>query len=234
MLRSAILCALWTLLAACQDEQPEQLGTWEHSEDRIEVVGFTWEHIDTLDKLTLRNATVSYDTLVGQSSRRVTFREDGTFHLNYVNAYDFSDFPPETLAKLKEQRLFDSTTYDGMGTWHTAGDSLWMEIEELIVYEDIAEIRLFGIPAAYFVYEVGGGEAISEEHRADLEELFPNLVNLFVEQMEFAGTYRLEDNSLLLTSLGTDGVERTRAYSQTTSSTSVGDTEGQPVNTSAN
>ena len=216
--RTAILCALWTLPAAGQDEL---LGTWEHSQNEIEVLSFAWEHIDTLDELTLENATVSYDTLAGQATSRVTFREDGTFHLNQAKVYDFSDFPDEALAELEERGFFDSTTYDGMGTWHTAGDSLWIEFDEVIMYEGDTEIKWSEISTADFIYEIGDGEAMSEEHRSDVEALFSNLFNLTKEQMEFAGTYQLEGDSLFLTSLGLDGVDRARAYTRTTAATAV-------------
>ena len=216
--RTAILCALWTLPAAGQDEL---LGTWEHSQNEIEVLSFAWEHIDTLDELTLENATVSYDTLAGQATSRVTFREDGTFHLNQAKVYDFSDFPDEALAELEERGFFDSTTYDGMGTWHTAGDSLWIEFDEVIMYEGDTEVISSEFSAEDFIREQVAGEEISEEDRADLEALFTHFFDLVVEQMEFAGTYQLEGDSLFLTSLGLDGVDRARAYTRTTAATAV-------------
>lgn len=222
--RIAILYALWALPAAAQDGL---LGTWEHSQEGIEKFSFTWEHVDTRKKKTFENATVFYDTVAGQSSRRVTFREDGIAHLNSVRVYDLSDFPEAVLTDLKERgRLFDSTTYDGMGTWRTAGDSLWIEYDEFIMYEGDTEIRLSEFSAEDFIREQVPGEEISEQDRVAVEAFYSYFFNLTKEQMEFAGTYRFEEDNLLLTSLGMDGVELTRAYTQTTSSTAVTDTSG--------
>ena len=234
--RIAILCALWALPAAAQDEL---LGTWEHSQEGIEGFSFTWEHIDTLEKKTFENATVFYDTLAGQSSRRVTFREDGTAHLNSVRAYDLSDLPDEVLTELKERGLlFDSRTYDGMGTWRTAGDSLWIEYDEFIMYEGDTEVRISEFSAEDFIREQVAGEEVSEEDRAAVEAFYSHFFNLTKEQMEFAGTYQLEGDSLFLTSLGVDGVDRTRAYIRTTAATAnphqLRGAEGQPIDTSAN
>ena len=218
--RIAILCALWTLPAAGQDEL---LGTWEHSQDGIETPVFTWKH----DELTLENATVFYDTLAGQATRRVIFREDGTFReevtvrLDSMNVYGFDDLADEELADLEELGFFNkATTHDGIGTWRTAGDSLWIEIDEVITYEGDTEIKWSEISTTD-VYELGDGEAMSEEQRADLETLFPSPFKLWVE---FTGTYQIAGDSLLLTSLGLDGVDRTRTYTRTAAATAVTDT----------
>ena len=96
LLRIAILCTLCVLPAAGQDGL---LGTWEHSQEGIEGFRFTW--IDTLKKKTFENATVFYDTVAGQSSRRVTFREIGTAHLNSVRVSDLSDFSEASVDGLK-------------------------------------------------------------------------------------------------------------------------------------
>ena len=156
--RIAILCALWTLPAAGQDEL---LGTWEHSQDGIETPVFTWKH----DELTLENATVFYDTLAGQSTRRVTFRGDGTFReevtvrLDSMNVYGFDDLADEELADLEELSLFNKAmTHDGIGTWRTAGDSLWIELDEVITYEGDTEIKWSEISTTD-IYEIGDGEA---------------------------------------------------------------------------
>ena len=98
LLRIAILCILWALPTAAQDGL---LGTWEHSQEGIEGFRFTW--IDTLEKKTFENATVFYDTVAGQASRRVTFREDGAAHLNSVRVSDLSDFSEAVLTALKER-----------------------------------------------------------------------------------------------------------------------------------
>ena len=222
--RITILCALWALPA---DGQDGLLGTWEHSQDGIEIVGFTWKHIDTLDELTLENATVFYDTLAGQSTRRATFREDGTFReewivrLDSLNVDYFGDLSDEALADLEELGLFNkAATYDGIGTWRTAGDSLWIELDEISIYEGDTEIEWSEI-STVDIYEIGDGEAMSEEHRADLEEFFSPPFNLLVGQMEFTGTYQIAGDSLLLTFLGLDGIDRTRAYTRTTAATAV-------------
>ena len=218
--RTAILCALWTLPAAGQDGL---LGTWEHSQDGIETPVFTWKH----NELTLENATVFYDTLAGQSIRRATFKEDGTFRVEWtvrldsLSIYGFEDLTDEALADLEELDIFNKTaTYDGIGTWRTAGDSLWIELDEVIIYEDDTEIKWSEIPTTD-IYEIGDGEPMSEEHRADLEELFSPTFKLLVWQMEFTGTYQIAGDSLLLTFLGLDGVDRTRAYTRTTAATAV-------------
>ena len=129
--RIAILCALWALPASGQDGL---LGTWEHSQYGIETPVFTWKH----DELTLENATVFYDTLAGQATCRVTFREDrtfredGTVRLDSISIDGFDDLTDEALADLEELGLFNKDkTYDGIGTWRTAGDSLWIEIDRL-------------------------------------------------------------------------------------------------------
>ena len=215
--RIAILCALWTLPAAGQDEL---LGTWEHSQDGIETPVFTWKH----DELTLENATVFYDTLAGQAIRRVTFREDGTFReevtvrLDSMNVYGFDDLADEALGFFNK-----AATHDGIGTWRTAGDSLWIEIDEVITYEGDTEIKWPEIPTTD-IYEIGDGGPMSEEQRADLEALFSPSFNLLVWQMEFTGTYQIAGDSLLLTSLGLDGVDRTRTYTRTAAATAVTDT----------
>ena len=214
--RIAILCVLWTLPAAGQDEL---LGTWEHSQDGIETPVFTWKH----DELTLENATVFYDTLAGQATRRVTFREDGTFReegtvrLDSMNVYGFDDLADEELDLFNK-----ATTHDGIGTWRTAGDSLWIEIDEVITYEGDTEIKWSEIPTTD-VYELGDGEPMSEEQRTDLEALFSPSFRLLVWQMEFTGTYQIAGDSLLLTSLGLDGIDRTRAYTPA-AATAVTDT----------
>lgn len=214
LLRIAILCILWVLPTAAQDGL---LGTWEHSQEGIEGFRFTW--IDTLEKKTFENATVFYDTVAGQASRRVTFREDGSAHLNSVRVSDFSDFSESVLTALKERgRLFDSRTYDGIGTWRTAGDSLWIGYDEFIIYEGDTEIRLSEFSAEDFIRE-DAGEEISEEDRAAVEAFYSHFFNLTKEQMEFAGTYQLAGDRLFLTSLGVDGADRTRAYTRTTAVT---------------
>ena len=214
LLRIAILCILWVLPTAAQDGL---LGTWEHSQEGIEGFRFTW--IDTLEKKTFENATVFYDTVAGQASRRVTFREDGSAHLNSVRVSDFSDFSEAVLTALKERgRLFDSRTYDGIGTWRTAGDSLWIGYDEFIIYEGDTEIRLSEFSAEDFIRE-DAGEEISEEDRAAVEAFYSHFFNLTKEQMEFAGTYQLAGDKLFLTSLGVDGADRTRAYTRTTAVT---------------
>lgn len=215
LLRIAILCILWVLPATSQDGL---LGTWEHSQEGIEGFRFTW--IDTLKKKTFENATVFYDTVAGQSSRRVTFREDGTAHLNSVRVSDLSDFSEAVLTALKERgRLFGSRTYDGIGTWRTAGDSLWIEYDEFIIYEGDTEIRLSEFSAEDFIREQGAGEEISEEDRAAVEAFYSRFFNLTKEQMEFAGTYQFAGDNLFLTSLGVDGADRTRTYTRTTAVT---------------
>ena len=124
------------------------------------------------------------------------------------------------MTALKEQgRLFDSSTYDGIGTWHTAGDSLWTEYDEFIIYEGDTEIRLSEFSAEDFIREQDDGEEISEEDRAAVEAFYSHFFNLTKEQMEFAGTYQLTGDSLFLTSLGVDGADRTRAYTRTTAVT---------------
>ena len=222
--RTAILCALWTLPAAGQDGL---LGTWEHSQDGIETPVFTWKHMDTLDELTLENATVFYDTLAGQSTRRATFREDGTFReewtvrLDSLSIYGFDNLTDEELAALEELGIFNKTaTHDGIGTWRTAGDSLWIELDEISIYEGDTEIKWSEIPTTD-IYEFGDGEPMSEEQRADLEELFSSSFKLLVWQMEFAGTYQIAGDSLRLTFSGLDGIDRTRAYTRTTAATAV-------------
>lgn len=212
LLRIAILCILWALPTAAQDGL---LGTWEHSQEGIEGFRFTW--IDTLKKKTFENATVFYDTVAGQASRRVTFREDGTAHLNSVRVSDLSDFSEAVLTALKERgRLFDYRTYDGIGTWRTAGDSLWIGYDEFIIYEGDTEIRLSEFSAEDFIHEQGAGEEISEGDRAAVEAFYSHFFSLTKEQMEFAGTYQLAGDRLFLTSLGVDGADRTRAYTRTT------------------
>ena len=215
LLRIAILCILWVLPTAAQDGL---LGTWEHSQEGIEGFRFTW--IDTLEKKTFENATVFYDTVAGQASRRVTFREDGTAHLNSVRVSDLSDFSEAVLTALKERgRLFDSRTYDGIGTWRTAGDSLWIGYDEFFIYEGDTEIQLSEFSAEDFIHEQGAGEEISEEDRAAVEAFYSHFFNLTKEQMEFAGTYQLAGDNLFLTSLGVDGADRIRAYTRTTAVT---------------
>ena len=214
LLRIAILGILWALPTAAQDGL---LGTWEHSQEGIEGFRFTW--IDTLEKKTFENATVFYDTVAGQASHRVTFREDGSAHLNSVRVSDFSDFSESVLTALKERgRLFDSRTYDGIGTWRTAGDSLWIGYDEFIIYEGDTEIRLSEFSAEDFIRE-DAGEEISEEDRAAVEAFYSHFFNLTKEQMEFAGTYQLAGDRLFLTSLGVDGADRIRAYTRTTAVT---------------
>ena len=216
MLRyTVILCALWALPA---DGQDGLLGTWEHSQDGIESPVLTWKH----NELTLENATVFYDTLVGQFTRRATFKEDGTFgeewtvRLDSISVDGFDDLTDEALADLEELDIFNkAATHDGIGTWRTAGDSLWIELDEVIIYEGDTEIKWSEIPTTD-IYELGDGEPMSEEHRADLEELFSPTFKLLVWQMEFTGTYQIAGDSLLLTFLGLDGVDRTRAYTRTT------------------
>ncbi len=240
MLRlTAIICALWALPAAGQDGL---LGTWERSQDGIEQLTVFWENIDDPDEATIENATVLYDTLDGQSTRRWTFREDGTFRLNYVNVYDYSDVPDdeewaELLAELLAEWPYDGT--GASGTWHTAGDSLWIEFDALIVYEGDTEVRFSEISAAdlirkllerlqqVFGGEIGDGEEIEipEEElaafEAFFEKTFPIFLNLYKEKMDFAGTYQLEGDSLFLTSLGPDGADRTRVYNRATGFTAV-------------
>ena len=220
MLRyTVILCALWALPAAGQNGLP---GTWEHSQDGIETPIFTWKH----NELTLENATVFYDTLAGQSTRRATFREDGTFReewtvrLDSISVDGFDDLTDEALADLEELDIFNKAAIDGIGTWRTAGDSLWIELDEVIIYEDDTEIKWSEIPTTD-IYELGDGEPMSEEHRADLEGLFSPTFKLLVWQMEFTGTYQIAGDSLLLTFLGLDGVDRTRAHTRTTATTTV-------------
>jgi len=221
MLRcTVILCALWALPAAGQNGL---LGTWEHSQDGIETPIFTWKH----NELTLENATVFYDTLAGQFTRRATFREDGTFReewtvrLDSISVDGFDDLTDEALADLEKLDIFNKVaTHDGIGTWRTAGDSLWIELDEVIIYEDDTEIKWSEIPTTD-IYELGDGEPMSEEHRADLEGLFSPTFKLLVWQMEFTGTYQIAGDSLLLTFLGLDGVDRTRTYTRTTATTTV-------------
>ncbi|MCE2448565.1 MAG: hypothetical protein J4F35_09335 [Candidatus Latescibacteria bacterium] len=215
MLRyTVMLCALWALPA---DGQDGLLGTWEHSQDGIETPVFTWKH----NELTLEDATVFYDTLAGQSIRRATFKKDGTFReewtvrLDFISVDGLDDLTDEALADLEKLDIFNKAATDGIGTWRTAGDSLWIELDEVIIYEDDTEIKWSEIPTTD-IYEIGDGEPMSEEHRADLEELFSPSFKLLVWQMEFTGTYQIAGDSLLLTFLGLDGVDRTRAYTRTT------------------
>ena len=161
MLRyTVILCALWVLPA---DGQDGLLGTWEHSQDGIETPVFTWKH----DELTLENATVFYDTLAGQSIRRATFKEDGTFReewtvrLDSISIDGFDDLTDEALADLEELGIFNKTATHGIGTWRTAGDSLWIELDEVIIYEGDTEIKWSEIPTTD-IYELGDGEPMSE------------------------------------------------------------------------
>ena len=124
----------------------------------------------------------------------------------------FDDLADEELADLEELGFFNkATTHDGIGTWRTAGDSLWIEIDEVITYEGDTEVKWSEIPTTD-VYELGDGGPMSEEQRADLEALFPSPFKLWVE---FTGTYQIAGDSLLLTSLGLDGVDRTRTYTRT-------------------
>lgn len=217
--RIAILCVLWALPVAGQNGL---LGTWEHSQDGIETPVFTWRH----DELTLENATVFYDTLAGQSIRRPTFKEDGTFReewtvrLDSISIDGFDDLTDEALADLEELGIFNKAATHGIGTWRTAGDSLWIELDEVIIYEGDTEIKWSEIPTTD-IYELGDGEPMSEEQRADLEDLFSPSFKLLVWQMEFTGTYQIAGDSLLLTFLGLDGVDRTRAYTRTTVTTTV-------------
>ena len=221
MLRyTVILCALWALPA---DGQDGLLGTWEHSQEGIETPVFTWKH----NELTLENSTVFYDTLAGQSIRRATFREDGTFReewtvrLDSLSIYGFDDLTDEALADLEELGIFNKVaTHDGIGTWRTAGDSLWIEIDELSIYEGDTEAEWSEF-STVDIYELGDGEPMSEERRAGLEELFSPPISFWVGQMEFTGTYQIAGDSLLLTFLGLDGIDRTRAYTRTTAATAV-------------
>ena len=238
LLRIAILCVLWALPAAGQDGL---LGTWEHSQDGIETPVFTWKH----DELTLENATVFYDTLAGQSIRRETFKEDGTFRVEWTVRLDslsidgFDDLTDEALADLEELDILNKVaTYDGIGTWCTAGDSLWIELDEVSIYEGDTETKRSEIPTTD-IYELGDGEPMSEEKRTDLEDLFSSTFKLLIWQMEFTGTYQIAGDILLLTFLGLDGANRTRVYSRTTAATTVthtswGSAKGQSINTSAN
>lgn len=220
--RIAILCVLWALPVAGQNGL---LGTWEHSQDGIETPVFTWKH----NELTLEDATVFYDTLAGQSTRCATFKEDGTFReewtvrLDSISIDGFDDLTDEALADVEELGIFNKTaTRDGIGTWRTAGDSLWIELDEISIYEGDTEIKWSEIPTTD-IYEIGDGEPMSEEQRADLEELFSPSFKLLVWQMEFTGTYQIAGDSLLLTFLGLDGEDRTRAYTRTAAGTAVTD-----------
>ena len=124
------------------------------------------------------------------------------------------------MTDLKERgRLFDSRTYVGIGTWRTAGDSLWIGYDEFIIHEGDTEIRLSEFSAEDFIREQDAGEEISEEDRAAVEAFYSHFFNLTKEQMEFAGTYQLAGDNLFLNSLGVDGADRTRAYTRTTAAT---------------
>ena len=255
MLRKiAFLCALCALCALPAAGQDGLLGTWEYSTDSIESFGTYWEHFDTLEELTIENGTRYYVTSPGQLTRHLSIREDGTFHFDEVHipyyGDDLDDQTPrftvkgepvlvidypgddlDGLAELDEDLALadtampDVVNYSGMGSWHTAGDSLWMEVEEATISYQGTEINLSELPAEmldmFRAMAALEGEEIPAEELADLEKFLTVFPSILKEQLSFAGTYQLEGQSLSLASLDWESMERIRVYMRPAGATAV-------------
>ena len=119
----------------------------------------------------------------------------------------------------------DVVNYSGMGSWHTAGDSLWMEVDEATISYQGTEINLSELPAEvlhqFRAMAALEGEEISAEELADLEKFLTVFPSILKEQLSFAGTYQLEGQSLSLSSLGWDSMERIRVYMRPAGATAV-------------
>ena len=254
MLRKiAFLCALCALPAAGQNRL---LGTWEYSTDSIEGFGMYWEHFDTLEELTIENGTRYYITSPGQLTRHLSIREDGTFHFDevqisyYGDDLDYQtprftikgepviviDYPGDDLdnglAELDEDLAFadsairDVVNYSGTGTWHTAGDSLWLEVDEVTISISSQgdTINLSELAAEFLdmLREMVAleGEEIPAEELADLEKFFAVYPSTLKEQLSFAGTYQLAGQSLSLSS-SWGSMERIRVYARPAGATAV-------------
>ena len=247
----AFLCALCALPAAGQDRL---LGTWKYSTDSIENFGIYWEHFDTIEELTIENGTRYYVTSPGQLTHRLTIREDGTFRFDKVLVYypgdDLDDQTPRFTIKgepvlvldypgddlddelaesdedlaLADSAIHEVVNYSGTGSWHTAGDSLWMEVDEATISSQGTEINLSELPAEMLhqFREMAAleGEEIPAEELADLEKFLTVFPALLKEQLSFAGTYQLEGQSLSLSSLW-DSMERIRVYMRPAGATAV-------------
>ena len=252
MLRKiAFLCALCALPAAGQDGL---LGTWEYSTDSIESFGIYWEHFDTIEELTIENGTRHYVASPGQLTRHLSIREDGTFRFDEVHiSYSGDDLDDQTprftikgepvividysgddlddrLAELDENlaladsAMHDVVNYSGTGTWHTAGDSLWLEVDEATISSQGIETNLSELPAEMLdqFREMAAleGEEILAEELADLEKFLTVFPFLLKEQLSFVGTYQLAGQSLSLSS-SWDSMERIRVYMRPAGATAV-------------
>ena len=251
MLRKiAFLCVLCALPAAGQDRL---LGTWEYSTDSIEGFGMYWEHFDTLEELTIENGTRYYVASPGQLTRHLSIREDGTFHFDEVLSYYGDDLDDQTprftikgepvividypgddlddgLAELYEDltpadsAMREVVNYSGTGTWHTAGDSLWLEVDEATISSQGIETNLSELAAEmldlFREMLASEGEEIPAEELADLEKFFTVYPSILKEQLSFAGTYQLAGQSLSLSS-SWDSMERIRMYMRPAGATVV-------------
>ena len=114
--------------------------------------------------------------------------------------------------------------YSGTGTWHTAGDSLWMEVDEATISSQGTEVNLSELPAEmlhqFRTMAALEGEEIPPEELADLEKFLTVFPSLLKEQLSFAGTYQLEGQSLALSSLW-ESMERIRVYTRPAGATVV-------------
>ena len=158
----------------------------------------------------------------GEETTRVTLAPDGSFEISGeaqpsgdlfgdaedVEGLGFEVFPPVELMEIQ-----------GTGTWHTVGDSLYMDIVELEILIDGVEIEqwftdvgkdfarnladLNGIPdEAYPAFE----EEVVQQFLTGLEE------EPLSETFDQAGTFVIEDNELQYTLTDDEGSIETDLY----------------------
>lgn len=253
MLRKiAILCALCALPAAGQDgllgtweystDSVESFGIyWEHFDtlEELTIENGTRYYVTSPGQLT-RHLTIREDgtfhfdeVLVRYSgddlddqTPRFTIKGEPVLVLDYPGD-DLDDGLGESDEDLALADPADDSqlvNYSGTGTWHTAGDSLWMEVDEATISFEGTEINLSELPAEmldqFHAMAALEGEEISAEELADLEKFLPVFPFILKEQLSFVGTYQLEGRNLSLSSLW-DSMERIRVYMRPAGATVV-------------
>ena len=145
---------------------------------------------------------------VGTGTFRLTFEEDGGFQLNLVYAVS-----EESLTgQLEIQEL----TVDGTGTWRVEGDTLFAEMTQVSLYADgrdfVEVITEFARGLARAAADLQG---ISDEdypafEQAAVEEILADFnpeAEIFADYAGQLGTYRIDDDTLSITSTEDGEVE---------------------------
>ena len=254
MLRKIVfLCALCALPAAGQDrllgtweystDSIESFGIyWEHFDtlEELTIENGTRYYVTSPGQLTRHlsireDGTFHFDEVhisysgddLDDQTPRFTVKGEPVLVIDYPG-----DDLDDGLAELDEDLALADTAGDsqlvnfsGTGTWHTAGDSLWLEVDEATISYQGTEINLSELPAEmldqFRAMAALEGEEITAAELADLEKFFTVFPSILKEQLSFVGTYQLAGQNLSLSSLGWDSMERIRVYMRPAGATVV-------------